>query len=108
MVPLSALLHGMHASARWQMIASLNIGVVAHGTTNDPNDDGGTDPFQVPKAMGIFQVIESTMPHLTVANIVTRIQARMRLSLSSILRLLRADPSPFAVWGWVWVWMRGG
>jgi len=72
-----------------EMIASLNIGVVAHGTTNDPNDDGGTDPFQVPKAMGIFQVIESTMPHLTVANIVTRIQdnhERMRTKVEKKMK----------------------
>ena len=29
-----------------EMIAALNIAVVAHGTTHDENDDGGRDPYE--------------------------------------------------------------
>ena len=35
-----------------EMIAALNISVVAHGSVYDPNDDGGADPYEVPKSMG--------------------------------------------------------
>ena len=56
------------------MIAALGITTVAHGSTHDPNDDGGKDPYEVPKAMGIFVELESKVG-LTVDSIVERIKA---------------------------------
>lgn len=62
-----------------EMLAALDIAVVAHGSTNDPNDDDGLDPYEVPKAMGIFQELPSTMD-LTVESILSRLHAnRARL-----------------------------
>ena len=55
-----------------EMLAALNVSVVAHGSVADANDDGGRDPYAVPKAMGIFQKIDSVHP-LTVDAIMTRI-----------------------------------
>ena len=57
-----------------EMIAALNISVVAHGSTHDPNDDGSNDPYAVPKAMGIYKALPSAVD-LTVETIVSRIQA---------------------------------
>ena len=57
-----------------EMIAALNISIVAHGSTNDPNDDAGSDPYEVPKAMGIFTPLPSTSG-LTVDVLVGRIHA---------------------------------
>jgi ethanolamine-phosphate cytidylyltransferase len=62
-----------------EMLAALDITVVAHGSTNDPNDDDGLDPYEVPKAMGIFHELPSTMD-LTVESILSRLHAnRARL-----------------------------
>mmetsp|Transcript_3714 Transcript_3714/g.7711 ORF Transcript_3714/g.7711 Transcript_3714/m.7711 type:complete len:453 (+) Transcript_3714:34-1392(+) len=56
-----------------EMIAALNISVVAHGTKSDANNDGGRDPYHVPKQMGIFCEVESKLS-LTIDVIVERIQ----------------------------------
>ena len=53
--------------------------VVAHGTVADANDDGGADPYEVPKALGIFREIPSRSPQLTVDNIVGRIQVGRKI-----------------------------
>ena len=37
-----------------EMVAALRIAVVAHGTTHDANDDGGRDPYEAPKALGVY------------------------------------------------------
>lgn len=57
-----------------EMIAALNISIVAHGNVHDPNDDEGSDPYEVPKAMGIFQAIPSTVD-LTVDDVLQRLHA---------------------------------
>jgi len=56
-----------------EMIAALNISVVAHGTIHDPNDDGSADPYEVPKKLGIFTTIPSRNT-LNVYTIMQRIQ----------------------------------
>jgi len=56
------------------MIAALGISVVAHGSKHDPNDDGGRDPYAVPKEMGIFVEVPSSAD-LTVDAVVSRIHA---------------------------------
>jgi len=56
-----------------EMIAALNIAVVAHGTTQDRNMDD-RDPYEVPRQMGIFSTIPSKHA-LTVDAIVGRIHA---------------------------------
>jgi len=59
-----------------EMIAALNITIVAHGTVADANPyEGESDPYDVPKQLGIYREIPSKMPALTVDNIVGRIQA---------------------------------
>ena len=60
-----------------EMIASLNISVVAHGAVHDPNDDdhevdGAHDSYRLPKELGIFVPLPSTID-LTVDTIVGRI-----------------------------------
>ena len=57
-----------------EMVAALRIAVVAHGTTHDANDDGGRDPYEVPKALGVYVELPSRFP-LTVDTIVERINA---------------------------------
>jgi len=56
-----------------EMIAALQISVVAHGSTHDINPNEDRDPYEVPKVLGIFTQLESTVP-LTVESIVDRIQ----------------------------------
>ena len=56
-----------------EMIAALHISVVAHGTTQDDNDDNG-DPYEVPKAMGIFCRLPSQRA-LTVDVVFARVHA---------------------------------
>ena len=55
-----------------EMIAALGISVVAHGSTNDPNDDDGMDPYKVPRELGIFKEVKSSM-NLTVDSILQRV-----------------------------------
>lgn len=42
------------------IIEHFNIDVVCHGTTPIDNDVDGTDPYAVPKSMGIFEIVESS------------------------------------------------
>jgi len=42
-----------------EMVAALGIGVVAHGTEHDHNEDE-RDPYEVPKQMGIFVSLPSS------------------------------------------------
>jgi len=74
-----------------EMIAALNIAVVAHGTTNDPHDDGGADPFEVPKAMGIYHTVKSTRQDLTVDSIVTRIQANHEKMRAKVEKKMKSE-----------------
>ena len=73
-----------------EMIAALNIAVVAHGSTHDPNDDGGKDPYEVPKSLGIFRAIPSMVP-LTVDAIVGRIQANHERMAAKVERKMTAE-----------------
>ena len=57
-----------------EMIAALDISVVAHGSTGDSNDDEGLDPYAVPKSMGIYSELRSEHA-LTVDVIVSRLEA---------------------------------
>ncbi|KAJ4763429.1 hypothetical protein LUZ62_073804 [Rhynchospora pubera] len=41
------------------MIATFNISVVVHGTVSENNCEAQTDPYAIPKSMGIFQTIKS-------------------------------------------------
>ena len=54
---------------------ALKIKIVAHGTVNDINDDAGMDPYAIPKELGIFHVLPSSMESMTVENICDRIRA---------------------------------
>jgi ethanolamine-phosphate cytidylyltransferase len=56
-----------------EMIAALSISVVAHGTTDDSRGDDD-DPYQVPKAMGIFHRLPSQRA-LTVDVVFARVNA---------------------------------
>jgi len=56
-----------------EMIAALRIAIVAHGTAHDDNDDLDSDPYEVPKAMGIFQRLPSQR-ELTVDVVFSRVQ----------------------------------
>lgn len=57
-----------------EMIAALRITTVAHGTNHDPDEeDDGSDPYGVPKAMGIYVRIPSRSA-LTVEAIMERVQ----------------------------------
>ena len=57
-----------------EMIAAMDISVVAHGSTGDSNDDEGLDPYAVPKSMGIYSELRSEHA-LTVDVIVSRLEA---------------------------------
>mmetsp|Transcript_4355 Transcript_4355/g.13166 ORF Transcript_4355/g.13166 Transcript_4355/m.13166 type:complete len:434 (+) Transcript_4355:142-1443(+) len=58
------------------MIKTMNISVVVHGTHYDEREPDAevdeSDPYEIPKAMGIFQEIESKS-QLSVFNIINRI-----------------------------------
>ena len=73
-----------------ETIAALSISVVAHGETNDVNDDGGLDPYAVPKQMGIFKELPSPSP-LTVDNIVQRIRANHDRMAAKVERKMAAE-----------------
>lgn len=73
-----------------QTIAALKIAIVAHGSVHDPNDDGGDDPYAVPKAMGIFRRLPSTN-QLTVDAIVGRIQANHERVQAKIERKMKSE-----------------
>jgi ethanolamine-phosphate cytidylyltransferase len=77
-----------------EMIAALKISVVAHGSTNDPNDDV-EDPYAVPKQMGIFHSIPSTVD-LTVHAIVTRIQSNHERMRAKVERMMQAEKEYYA------------
>ena len=73
-----------------EMIAALSISVVAHGSTNDPNDDGGLDPYAVPKQMGLFRELPSPSS-LTVDSIVQRIRANHERMAAKVERKMAAE-----------------
>lgn len=77
-----------------EMIAALKISVVAHGSTNDPNDDA-EDPYGVPKEMGIFHTIPSRVD-LTVDAIVTRIQDNHERMQAKVERKMKAEQEYYA------------
>eukprot|EP00735_Rhodelphis_limneticus_P009263 TRINITY_DN2644_c0_g1::TRINITY_DN2644_c0_g1_i2::g.26020::m.26020 TRINITY_DN2644_c0_g1::TRINITY_DN2644_c0_g1_i2::g.26020 ORF type:complete len:405 (+),score=110.80,sp/Q9ZVI9/PECT1_ARATH/56.45/7e-147,CTP_transf_2/PF01467.21/7.6e-14,CTP_transf_2/PF01467.21/3.9e-12,CTP_transf_2/PF01467.21/5.5e+03,FAD_syn/PF06574.7/1.9,FAD_syn/PF06574.7/1.7e+02,FAD_syn/PF06574.7/73 TRINITY_DN2644_c0_g1_i2:39-1217(+) len=57
------------------LIRTMNISMVVHGTTSDPSMKpftGEDDPYQVPKETGIFKEIKSTS-NLTASEIIQRI-----------------------------------
>ena len=80
------------------MISALRIAVVAHGTTHDANDDGGRDPYEVPKEMGIFETISSKGVGcaLTVDSIVRRIQANHERMSKKVQRKMVAEREYYA------------
>jgi ethanolamine-phosphate cytidylyltransferase len=73
-----------------EMLAALSITIVAHGSTHDPNDDDGRDPYEVPKAMGIFHELPSSVP-LTVDSIVARIRANHEKMAAKVERKMAAE-----------------
>ena len=73
-----------------EMIAALHISLVAHGSTHDPNDDGGRDPYEVPKQLGIFTSLPSSTS-LTVDAIVERIQANHEKMAAKVERKMVSE-----------------
>jgi cytidyltransferase-like protein len=74
-----------------EMIAALGISVVAHGSTNDPNDtDAEQDSYAVPKAMGIYQELASEH-ELTVETIVGRLQANQERLRAKVEKKMKAE-----------------
>lgn len=55
-----------------ELLEQFKVDMVVHGETNVMEDVDGTDPYEIPKQMGIFKVISSGCP-LTTADIVARI-----------------------------------
>ena len=78
-----------------EMVAALRIAVVAHGTTHDANDDGGRDPYAVPKALGIFEEVASRFP-LTVDTIVERINANHERLAAKVQKKMVAEGDYYA------------
>jgi ethanolamine-phosphate cytidylyltransferase len=72
------------------MISALNISVVAHGSTSDRNLGEKSDPYAVPKAMGIYKEIPSTSS-LTVEKIVERIDAHRARMQAKIDKKMKAE-----------------
>ena len=63
----------MHQSVKLLIFLFVfQVDMVVHGETNVMEDVDGTDPYEIPKQMGIFKVISSGCP-LTTADIVARI-----------------------------------
>lgn len=58
------------------MITTFNISLVVHGTVAEANhsNSGETDPYEVPKSMGIFRMLESPM-NITTTSVAQRIIA---------------------------------
>jgi cytidyltransferase-like protein len=74
-----------------EMIAALGISIVAHGSTNDPNDtDDDQDSYAVPKAMGIYKEIASEHA-LTVETIVGRLQANQERLRAKVEKKMKAE-----------------
>ena len=73
-----------------EMVAALRIAVVAHGTTHDANDDGGRDPYEVPKALGVYVELPSRFP-LTVDTIVDRINANHERLTTKVQKKMAAE-----------------
>ena len=48
-----------------QVVLPNGTQVVAHGTRHDDNNDGGRDPYEVPKEMGIFREIPSEVAYIS-------------------------------------------
>jgi len=78
-----------------EMLAALNISIVAHGSTNDVNDDAGADPYEVPKAMGIFRTLPSSSD-LTVDVLVSRIQANHERMTAKIEKKRKSESEYYA------------
>ena len=78
-----------------EMVAALRIAVVAHGTTHDANDDGGRDPYEVPKALGVYVELPSRFP-LTVDTIVERINANHERLAAKVQKKMVAEGSYYA------------
>jgi len=73
-----------------EMIAALNVSVVAHGTTHDENDDGGRDPYEVAKSLGIFVTLPSDR-ELTVDSIVYRIQKKHERLTAKVAKKMASE-----------------
>lgn len=73
-----------------ETIAALGISVVAHGSTHDINPNEDRDPYEVPKALGIFKELESTVP-LTVDSIVGRIQQNASRMKAKVTKKMAAE-----------------
>ncbi|KAJ4721466.1 Ethanolamine-phosphate cytidylyltransferase [Melia azedarach] len=56
------------------MVTTFNISLVVRGTVAEPNTLGETDPYAVPKSMGIFQILESPKS-ITTTSVAQRIIA---------------------------------
>ncbi|GMQ07491.1 hypothetical protein CsSME_00051654 [Camellia sinensis var. sinensis] len=58
------------------MITTFNISLVVHGTVAESNTflNGKTDPYAVPKSMGIFQMLQSPK-NITTTSVAQRILA---------------------------------
>ncbi|KAH9308979.1 hypothetical protein KI387_036890, partial [Taxus chinensis] len=58
------------------MITTFNISLVVHGTVNENDEcmNGEGDPYEAPKSMGIFRIIESPL-NITTTTIIRRIFA---------------------------------
>ena len=78
-----------------EMVAALRIAVVAHGTTHDANDDGGRDPYEVPKALGVYVELPSRFP-LTVDTIVERINANHERLAAKVQKKMAAEGDYYA------------
>ena len=78
-----------------EMVAALRIAVVAHGTTHDANDDGGRDPYEVPKALGVYVELPSRFP-LTVDTIVERINANHERLAAKVQKKMVAEGDYYA------------
>ena len=66
---------GAPYSVSQDMVDSLRIAVVVHGSNEEPTPDlNGADPYAVPKRMGIYRTVSSPS-HLTTGDIVQRLIA---------------------------------
>jgi len=57
-----------------EMIKSLNISVVVHGSTADPHIPGGIPPYEIPRRLGLVVDVSSEF-NLSVQNIIDRIKS---------------------------------
>eukprot|EP01062_Namystynia_karyoxenos_P056291 TRINITY_DN47255_c0_g1_i1.p1 TRINITY_DN47255_c0_g1~~TRINITY_DN47255_c0_g1_i1.p1 ORF type:complete len:588 (+),score=183.33 TRINITY_DN47255_c0_g1_i1:140-1765(+) len=84
-----------------EMIKSLNIGIVAHGTTNDPSDNTSATAspelsnYNVPREMGIYKEIPS-ISRLTVLEIVRRIHAQRDKFEAKFEKKMKAEREYYA------------